>query len=239
MSILNPKSMQINCIIIDDEPLARVTIEDYIKKFPFLNLVGRFENPLEAMAEIEKSQIDLIFSDIHMPELTGIEFLKLLKDPPYVIFITAYPNHAVEGFELEVLDYIIKPFSLERFTKAINRAKRGMEYRFRKTDEDEYLKIKDGSKTVFLKYSDIYYVEGMKDYVKIYNKDKPVVTMATLKAMEERLPSDTFIRVQKSFIINKDMIISVDATKVLLNPSRLEIPIGLLYRSAFFKKINL
>lgn len=232
--------MQINCIVIDDEPLARNTIESYIKKIPSLVLLGSFENPLEAFHILDTVQVDLIISDIQMPDMTGIEFLKVLKNPPFAIFITAHPQFAVEGFELEVLDYIVKPYSLERFAKAIQRAQKGIAYRYTKSmGEDEYLKVKDGNKTIFLKYNDIDYIEGMKDYVKIHNINKSIVTMTTLKSLEQLLPKEGFIRVQKSYIINIKKIVSVESSKVILTLNRFEIPIGLLYRNELFRRLQL
>src|SRR5690606_7556871 len=158
--------MIINCILIDDEPLAWETLEEYISKVPYLKLLDSFDDPLEAMAIINSQAVDLIFSDIQMPEMDGISFLKSLRNPPFIIFITGHPGFAVEGFELDILDYIIKPFSFERFLRSANKAQKAIGSN--KKIEDlpiEYIPISDGHKTFLVRHKDIYCIQGQEDYL--------------------------------------------------------------------------
>jgi len=228
-----------NCILIDDEPLARETLEEYLSQIDNVQIKGSFEDPLGAMEYLRKNSIDLIFSDIKMPEMSGISFLRSLESPPLVVFITAHPDFAVEGFELDVLDYILKPYSFNRLLKSVNKAQEILDHTNIHGFNNQYMKIKDRNKTLFVKYNDIHYIEGMKDYVRIINNDKTIVAMYTMKELEKTLPASKFIRIQKSFIINIEMIKSVDKIKVLLKQDNKEIPIGLQYRNAFFKKLKI
>jgi len=227
------------CIIIDDEPHARETLEDYLSKIEDVEVAGVFKDPVAAMEYVQHNTTDLIFTDITMPEMSGISFLRSLESPPLVVFITAHPDYAVEGFELDALDYIMKPYPFPRLLKAVNKAREVLDQQPARGSANQYMKIKDRNKTLLLKYSDIHYFEGMKDYVRIINNDKTIIAMYTMKELEKILPSSTFIRVQKSFIINIDMIKSVDKIKVFLKQDNREIPIGLQYKDAFFKRLEI
>lgn len=227
------------CILIDDEPHARETLEDYLSRIPGLELKGSFQDASGAIAYLQEHSVDLVFSDISMPEMSGTDFLRSLQSPPLVVFVTAHSDFAVEGFELDVLDYIVKPYSFSRLDKAVNKAHEYLRHHHNGGVDQDCLKIKDRNKTVLLKHDDIHYIEAMKDYVRIINADKTIVTMCTMKELERTLPGNRFMRIQKSYIINIEKIRSVDKIKVVLKQDNKEIPIGLQYRSAFFKKINI
>lgn len=232
--------MEIKCLIIDSDAFARETIKGYIEKFSFLTLVGSFESPLQTMDLLNSQTIDLVFSDTQMPEMNGTSFLKALKNPPYVIFVTAHTGYAIEAFELDVVDYILKPYTFERFLKAINKAKKmiGLSNNKIKLQKD-FMTIKDRHRTLLVKFINIYYVEGMKDYVRIITDEEQIISQCTMKEMESLLPASKFVRLQKSYIVNLDYIKSVDATKATLKRSSIEIPIGLQYRNEVYKKLEI
>lgn len=232
--------MIINCILIDDEPFARETLEDYISKVPYLNLLDSFDDPLEAMAIINSQTVDLIFSDIQMPEMDGISFLKSLRNPPFIIFITGHPGFAVEGFELDILDYIIKPFSFERFLKSVNKAQITIELNSKRNDDStkEYFPIFDDHKVFLVKHKDIYCIQGQEDYLKIKTVEKQFMVKKTMKDFEKSLPSESFVRIQKSYIVNINFIKYFDAVELTLTVPGHVLPIGLKYRDQFFKKLN-
>jgi len=233
--------MTINCILIDDEPFARETLEEYISKVPYLNLLDSFDDPLEAMTIINSQTVDLIFSDIQMPEMDGISFLKSLRNPPFIIFITGHPGFAVEGFELDILDYIIKPFSFERFLRSANKAQKTIELNSMNIDDSkkEYFPIFDGHKTFLVKHKDIYCIQGQEDYLRVKTIEKEFMIKKTMKEMENSLPSESFIRIQKSYIVNINYIKFFDAVEVALVVPDHTLPIGLKYRDAFLKKLNI
>ena len=234
--------MEIKCLLIENDGPAREKLEGYIRKFPFLKLRGSFHDPLETMDILNNEVIDLIFSDIQMPEMNGTSFLRALKNPPYVIFITAHADYAIEAFELDVLDYILKPYAFERFLKAVNKAKNIISLNKNNKQpviQKDYMAVKDRHKTLLIKFIDIYYVEGMKDYVKIITDEKGIISLYTMKEMETLLPASKFLRVQKSYIVNLDYIKSLEATKAILKTSGTEIPIGLQYRDAVYEKFDI
>lgn len=219
----------INCIAIDDEELALELLEDNIKKIPFLNLVAKFNNPLEAMNIIREEQIDLVFLDIQMPQLSGLQLIKSIQNKPMFILVTAYEKFALDGYELDVIDYLVKPVPLERFIKACNKAQDFFELKKRpKTNtafvNDYFFVNVDYSQLKIMK-SDITYIEGLKDYVKIHLKSStnPVVTRLTMKSLEETLTSG-FIRIHKSFIVSIDSITAVRKNSVFLGS--LELPVS-------------
>jgi DNA-binding LytR/AlgR family response regulator len=224
----------LKCIAIDDEPLALELLEDNISKVPFLDLVASCSNPLEAMKVLQRETIDLIFLDIQMPGLTGLQFIKSIAVKPMFILITAYEKYALEGYELDVVDYLVKPVSLDRFIKACNKAWELYQLKNRKdTGESQpYFFINADYSLVKVVFADIMWVEGLKDYLKIHLKSssKPLVARLTMKAMEEQLPSSTFVRVQKSFIVSKDYITSIRKNSVFIND--VEIPVGDNYKDA-------
>jgi DNA-binding LytR/AlgR family response regulator len=232
----------IRCLAVDDETLALDLLEDNIRQVPFLQLVKRCKNAYEAMQVLQDESIDLIFLDIQMPGITGMQFLQSLQSRPMVIFITAYKKYALDGFNLDVLDYLVKPVPFDRFLKATNKA---LEYYNLKQKPNpsadsntEYIFVNSEYNLVKILVNDINYIEGLKDYIKIHisNSIKPVITRMSLKAIEEKLPSTKFIRVHKSFIISIDKITSIRKNRIHLGQS--EIPISDLYRTAFFKIIN-
>lgn len=229
--------MKISCLIVDDEPLAQDVLEAYVKNTPQLNLVGICNNAIEALEKMKLNQVDLIFLDIQMPEITGIDFLRTLKDPPMVIFSTAYQNYAVEGFELNAIDYLLKPFSLERFQKAVKKADELSKLKEEHLQrEDEYIFIKSDQKLQKVHYNDILFIEALADYVKIHTPEKRYITLQTMKNMEEKLPDKYFKRVHRSFIVSLDKIMSIVGGSVEVSGQR--IPIGKNYKESFFDALE-
>jgi DNA-binding LytR/AlgR family response regulator len=201
----------IRCIAIDDENLALDLIEDDILKVPFLQLVKKCRNAMEAMEVLQSEKIDLLFLDIRMPDISGIQFLKSLPQRPLVIFTTAYEKYALEGFELDVVDYLLKPYSFERFLKAVNKVQEHLQILEKnKSPQDtgeitfssRYIFVKSDYKLVKIEISEIQYIESLKDYVKIVAGDKSVVTLSSMKAIEEKLVAPGFIRVHRSYMVN-------------------------------------
>jgi DNA-binding LytR/AlgR family response regulator len=206
--------MMLNTLIIDDEPLAQDVLETYISKFPEINLVAKCLNAIEANEWMKSNTIDLIFLDIQMPMISGIDFLKTLKNPPLVIITTAYPNHALEGFDLNVLDYLLKPISMERFIKAINKAFELHQLQKNQSTEkvniekeaEEFFFVKADKKLIKINHNEIIYIEGLKDYVIIRMDNQRVITLQTMKSLEEKLPLAKFKRIHRSYIVNIDRI---------------------------------
>lgn len=236
----------INVIIVDDEPLAQDVLETYIGKIPELNLVRKCSNALEANEALKANDIDLMFLDIQMPQLTGTDFLKTLSDPPLVIFTTAYPNYAIEGFELNALDYLLKPISLERFMKAVNKAMDQIELQRREAGgsapgaEDEYFFVKADKKLVKVNFKDIIYIEGLKDYVIIRMDTSRVITLQTMKSLEDKLPQNVFRRIHRSYIVNIDRINAIvgNMVEVMEKNQAKHLPIGKNYRDELLDIIN-
>jgi DNA-binding LytR/AlgR family response regulator len=236
------------CLAIDDEPLALELLEDNIRKIPFLEYAGGCRNALEAMAMMEKEKVDLLFLDIQMPGLTGIQFLQGMLHPPMVIFITAYEQYALEGFNLAVVDYLLKPVSFERFLKAVNKAHEM--HRLRKNDAaseppetdtnapNKYLFVHSDYSLVKIRIADITHIEGLKDYVKIHllSQSKPMIVRLTLKSIEDKLSSEDFIRVHKSYIVSFDKIELIRNQKIKIGNTF--VPISDFYSEAFFSRIH-
>ncbi len=233
--------MMINTLIIDDEPLALEVLETYISQMPQLNLVAKCANALEANELLREHSIDLIFLDIQMPQVSGVEFIKTLSKPPLFIFTTAYSNYALEGFELNAIDYLLKPISIDRFMKAANKALEQFELRNREDDADadghegdgkDFFFVKADKKLVKIKYNEILYIEGLKDYVIIRMEQGRVVTLQTMKSLEEKLPEDKFKRIHRSYIVSIDKIKAVDGTSVdVIEKGQVkQLPIGKNYR---------
>ncbi len=239
--------MKIKTIIVDDEPLALDILETYIEKLPDLELIARCSNAFEANEALKKSDVDLMFLDIQMPQLTGIDFLKTLAKPPMVVFTTAYSNYALEGFELNALDYLLKPVSLERFMKAVNKAEEQMELH-RNTGNDaahqedgpDYFFVKSDKKLVRVKYSDIIYIEGLKDYVIIRMENGRVISLQTMKSLEDKLPASQFIRVHRSYIVNLEKIVAIvgNMVEVTEKGAVKHLPIGKNYRDILLEMIE-
>jgi len=234
--------MEIKALIIDDEPLARNVIREYAKKIPSLTIVGECEDAICAHQFLQSNLVDLLFLDINMPKLTGIEFLKNLKNPPLVIFTTAYSEYAMDGFELNIIDYLKKPFSFERFCKAYFRAEELLllKQSVIKTEQTEkpvdFLFIKSDKKTVKVNISEIFYIEGLGDYIKLYMSDKKLVTNLSMKKIENLLPKDQFYRIHKSFIISLSKLESIEGNLVKINNTKL--PVGNSFRQDFMLHIK-
>ena len=227
----------INCVIIDDEPLAREGLASYVREVDFLNLSGVCENPLELLPLIDRQAADLIFLDIQMPKMNGIEFLKILQKPPMVIITTAYPSYALEGFQLNVLDYLLKPITFERFFKAATKARDYYKLLTgdpAKQDED-YFFIKCGSKYEKVFFEDVLYVEGMQNYVTIYSTRGKYITMLSLKSLEEKLADTAFIRIHKSFIASITKIDGIEGNELFIQNNR--IPISRNYREQVIERV--
>lgn len=229
------------CIIVDDEPLAREGMELNVEDVPYLELVGQFSNALEANAFLQTNSVDLIFLDIQMPGITGLEFLRTLKNNrPMCILTTAYPQYALESFELDVVDYLVKPIRLQRFIKAVNKAKEmyDLVQKAENTVEEvaaDYIYIKADRKYLRIFYKNLLYIKGMKDYVMIYTLDgKKVMTAMNIKTINSQLPDNIFARVNKSFIINVQHIDSIEMDFIQLGGE--EIPLGRTYKENFINR---
>lgn len=229
------------CIAVDDEDLALELLVDNINNIPYLELVGTASNTLEATEIIAEKEVDLIFLDIQMPGLSGIQFLKTMKQSPLVIFHTAYEEYALTGFELDVVDYLLKPVSFERFLKACNRAQEVFNLKAAQTAIDmtsEYFFVNSEYSLVKIKYNEILYIEGLKDYIKIYIEDvrRPIITRMTMKSIEEKLIPYNFMRVHKSYIISLPRIKSIRNLKVMIND--VQIPVSEQNIESLMAKIN-
>ena len=211
--------MKIKCVIIDDEPLARKGMKEYVADVDFLELVGEFDNPLKAAELISGGEVQLIYLDIQMPKLSGIDFFKTLAKAPPVIFTTAYPQYAVEGFELNALDYLVKPVSFDRFFKAALKAKEYYETREKNVAEGAhnasgYFFIKADNKLIKLVYDDILFAEALQNYVVIHTKDRKYITYLTFKSVEEYLPAEKFLKTHKSYIVATEKIDSIEGNNI-------------------------
>ncbi|GAB4019843.1 LytR/AlgR family response regulator transcription factor [Spirosoma koreense] len=235
----------IRCIAVDDEALALEVIQNYIEKLPDFQLIRTCQSALSALQLLTQTPVDLMFLDINMPDLTGLQLLRSLKDPPLVILTTAYPQHALEGFELDVVDYLIKPIPFDRFVKAIQKAQnrlqtaesvsdKGAETTF--PDEPEFIFIKTEYKTVRIDVKDIIYLEGMKDYVQIHTSQARFMTLLPLSRLLEKLPARQFVRVHRSYIIALSRIDSIERNRIHLG--QVLLPIGDLYRDELMKRIG-
>jgi len=231
--------VNLNCLIVDDEPLARQLLTEYVRKVPFLNLVKACSSALEAMEELRNHPVELLFLDIQMPEITGITFLKTLKKKPMVILTTAYSEYALESYEFDVIDYLLKPITLERFLRAVDKAsERSAAVQSSVPREKQgpepvqpFVFVKDGTKLVKIRWTDILYVEGLKDYVTIHTRQQKIVSLQRLKALEETLPQDQFIRIHNSYIIALQAIDTIHKDKVQVGTVFL--PISDSYRKSF------
>ncbi len=240
----------INVIIVDDEPLAQDVLETYIEKVPELHLVKKCGNAFEANEVLKNNQIDLMFLDIQMPQLTGIDFLKTLSKPPLVIFTTAYPNYAIEGFELNALDYLLKPISAERFMKAVNKATEQLELQRKETpaamghtpeeDNPDYIFVKADKKLVKINFDEIIYIEGLKDYVIIRLENTRVITLQTMKSLEDKLPMGMFKRIHRSYIVNINKISAIvgNMVEVMEKGQAKHLPVGKNYRDELLDMVN-
>jgi len=232
----------IRCLAIDDESLALDLLEDNIRKVPFLELAGKCKSAAEAIEILRSEKVDLLFLDIQMPDISGIQLVKSLSQKPLVIFTTAYEKYALQGYELDVLDYLLKPFPFERFLKAVNKA---MEYiAFREKENltgelnrgENFIFVRADYKLVRIDLRDILYIEGLKDYIKIYTGEKPVITLMGMNEIMEKLPSGNFIRVHRSFIVNLLKIEYIQRNMIIIGNK--EIPVSDHYKEKFYKVIK-
>ena len=227
----------IKCIAIDDEPLALEIISAYVSKVSFLDMRGCFTDPFKASEVIKSENIDLIFLDIEMPDLSGMQFLKSLKQQPMVIFVTAYSEYAVESFNMDAIDYLLKPIEFDRFFKAVNKASDYHKYIHNQHQpEDNYIFIKSDYQIKKINIDDISYIEGLDDYIKIYCGENFTLSLMTLKTILSKLPSKKFIRVHRSYIVSIPHINSIQRNRISINNKL--IPIGDSYNAEFFKIIK-
>ncbi len=241
--------MKINCLVIDDEPLAREGLANYVADLDFLHLVGTCESPLDAGEILDTQSVDLIFLDVQMPKLNGIDFLKTLRHPPLVILTTAYPQYALEGYQLDVLDYLLKPITFDRFYQSAQKAKAQwqLQQQAKQTPttsspaatspfaDEDYFFIKVEHKYERIAVRDIRYVEAMQNYVLIYTEQEKYMTLVTLKSVEERLPAEQFLRTHKSYLIAKDKIDSVEGNQIFVGQQI--VPISRHYRESVIEAL--
>ena len=230
----------LRCLIIDDEPLARKVLCEYVEDIDFLTLAGEAENPVQANNFINKDKIDLLFLDIQMPKMSGIDFLKHLKSAPPVILTTAYSEYALEGYELDVLDYLLKPIGFERFLSAANKAKDYYDVVQQSTAETrppEFFFVKCDQKLEKINLADVLFVEALANYVIIHTSQRRYVTYLTLKGIEEKLPPNNFVRIHKSYLVSVAAIQSIDRDEVKLIQQK-RLPISKHYKAEVMKQIN-
>ena len=241
----------IRCLIVDDEPLALHILEDYISKIPFLQLVKATTNPIEALTIVQEKGADLVFLDVQMPELSGIQFLRIANGKAKVILTTAYPQYALEGYELDVIDYLLKPIAFDRFFKAVQKAQTIMQppvaagakpvqaepaQQPRQDFLSDFIFVKTEHKIQNVYLNDILFIEGLKDYISIFTPAERIITLQNMKKMEDALPSKYFIRVHKSYIVSVNKIDSIERSRIFINDKI--IPVGDTYREEFFKVID-
>ena len=227
----------INVIAIDDEPLALQLVTGYIEKTPSLKLAGSFDNPVDASDFLRDNHVDIIFLDIQMPDLSGIEFSRIIGKGPKIIFTTAFEKYAIEGYKLEVVDYLLKPFSYEEFLAAVNKAVRLIKLEDKALQKveanDEFLFLKSDYKIKRINFNDILFIEGLKDYVKVHiqNNPRPLLSLSTLKQIETKLPAGKFMRVHRSFIVNLDKIDTIERSRIVFGKTY--IPVSDQYKDKF------
>jgi DNA-binding LytR/AlgR family response regulator len=237
----------IRCLIVDDEPLALHILEDYISKIPFLQLVKATTNPIEALTIVQEKGADLVFLDVQMPELSGIQFLRIANGKAKVILTTAYPQYALEGYELDVIDYLLKPIAFDRFFKAVQKAQTIMQPAAQPVHAEpvqpqqqdflsDFIFVKTEHKIQKVYLNDILFIEGLKDYISIFTPNERIITLQNMKKMEDALPPKHFIRVHKSYIVSINKIDSIERSRICIGDKI--IPVGDTYRDEFFKIID-
>jgi len=233
----------LKCMVIDDEPLAIQLLANHISKVSFLEMINTFNNPMEGLISFNSNPADLIFLDIQMPQLTGIQFMKLLQNRAQVIITSAYEEYAIDGFEHNVTDYLLKPISFERFYKAVEKAYnlKNPSHKLESTQDlypatGGYIFVKVETKMVRVELDDILFIEGLKNYVSIYTKTQRIVTLQVMKQLEEILPANRFVRVHKSYIVALDKINSIERQEIYIKDR--VIPIGITYQEQFFKLLE-
>jgi len=232
--------MTIRCLLVDDEPLALDLLEGYVLKTPSLALAGRCSSAFQAMEMMENTEVDLMFLDIQMPGLSGMEFIRSLQNPPKVIFTTAFEQYALEGFKVDALDYLLKPISYPEFLNAVNKAKHWFELGEKAVvpAARNSIFVKSDYKLVQIEFNNILYIEGLKDYVKFYleGNEKPVLSLMSMKSLEENLPEIHFMRVHRSFIVNVDKIKTIERNRIVFGNEF--IPISENYKEKFHKFVD-
>lgn len=239
--------MTLNCIIIDDEPIARKLLQEYIEETDFLKLIGTAENPLKATSLLNDNAVDLMFLDVNMPKMNGLQFLRSAANLPMVIMTTAYGQYALDGFELSVVDYLVKPFSLDRFLKASQKALelKNLKHKSTHTDQetDDHFFVKCDGKIERVQYANLLYIEAMANYVILYTVHKKLVVYLTIKSIQEKLPASKFLQVQKSYIVNIDKINTIEGNMLLLGDKKISIGASFnsevmdrLLKGKFFKR---
>lgn len=229
----------IKVVAIDDEPLALQLVKGYIEKTPFLELAGAFDNPVDAVGYIKSSIVDLVLLDIQMPDITGTELASVISGGPKIIFTTAYEKYALEGFRLDAVDYLLKPFSYAEFLKAVQKAQKLIDLEAKQLPllevKNDFLFIKSDYKIRRINFSEINYIEGLRDYVKIFltEEKKPVLSLSTLKALEARLPEERFMRVHRSFIVSLEKVKVIERNRIVFGEVR--IPVTEQYKDSFQK----
>jgi len=232
----------IRCLAIDDEPLALKQIAEYINKTPFMELVGISESALQAIDTINSRQVDLLFVDINMPDLSGMDFVKTLENPPKVVFVTAYSEYALEGFRVDAMDYLLKPIGYNDFLKSANKVKSWFDSQHQKLEEvksnKDFLFIKSEYKILRINFDDIKYIEGMNEYIRIHLINaKSMMTLLSMKAIEELLPSDRFMRVHRSYIVSLNKISVIERNRIIFD-EKVYIPVSEQYKSKFQNYID-
>ena len=218
--------MKLNCLIVDDEPVARMGLEEYVNEVDFLHLVGKCENAVRATAYLSEGNVDLILLDIQMPRLSGIEFLKTIRNPPMVIFTTAYSEYALEGYSLDIIDYLVKPIPFERFLKAVQKAHDFQVLKLKAASQSsaqEYFFIKCDHKYEKVNYSDVLYIEAMQNYCIVHVPDRKMITYITFSGLESQLPADRFLKVHKSFLVAIEKVKSIDGNEIIIGNARIPI----------------
>ncbi|PTN08478.1 LytTR family DNA-binding domain-containing protein [Mangrovibacterium marinum] len=234
--------MKIRTITIDDEPLALKLLAAYVEKTPFLELAGSFDNPMDAMDFLSENEVDLIVLDIQMPDLSGIEFARVQSSKAKLIFTTAYEKYALEGFKLSAIDYLLKPYSYQEFLVAVNKAKKQIDLEGSAATtleaNNQFLFLKSEYKIRRINFNDILYVEGLKDYVKVFlaHEEKPILSLSSMKAMEEKLPVDQFMRVHRSYIVNLNKIEVIERSRIVFGKNY--IPVSDQYKEKFQDFLN-
>lgn len=234
----------LKCIVVDDKPLAIDLLKDYISKIPFLELVKGTQNPLEALDLVMTGTIDLVFLDIQMPQLTGVQFMKIAHGKCKVILTTAYSKYAFEGFENDAIDYLLKPISFERFYKSVQKAQHNFDARQQEPStkvlslekQKDFMFVKTEYKLVKINIDDILYVEGLQNYVSIYTKTEKIISLQNIKKTQTQLPKDAFLRVHKSYIVAVNKVSSIERGRILI--AGIVIPLGSVYKDEFYKRIE-
>jgi two-component system, LytTR family, response regulator LytT len=227
----------IRCIAIDDEPLALRQLSGYIEKTPFLELTGSYDSALKAIGVLKIERIDLIFVDINMPDLNGMDFVKSLENPPMIVFVTAYSEFALEGFRVDAIDYLLKPISYGDFIRSANKVKSWFDNHHNNSEEGrsdkDFLFIKSDYKILRINFDNIKYIEGMSEYIKIHLTDsRPVMTLLSMKAIKDQLPTDRFMRVHRSYIVNLSKITVIERSRIIFD-GKIYIPVSEQYKNAF------